>query len=150
MSKARGMGALFLIGVFAFLFIVANIMMYFFISVFAGETQNLFFISMETNERGKELKSLLSAEQDGYYIEILGDLAAEGGDAGFEDSEGRFVSALQEMEKKCLVVFRSSYTKDPVGIIGTCPEETGQDLQVADIPIPGARVSETKMRVMIG
>ena len=144
----RGMGTLFLIGLVAFLFIVANIILYFLITVFAGDTENMYYLSIEINERGKELKCFFLAEKDGYYMETLGNLAADGGSAGFEGSKQDMIEILQEMDKKCMIVYKGMDSENPIASLGTCPkEESGH--QAADIPVPGGGEGEVKMTVRI-
>lgn len=150
MSVKRGVAALFLVGVFAFVFVIANVVVYFFIGVVAKETENLFFIEVSTNERGKEMKVFLASENDDKYINILGSLIAEGGDVKYEAIKQDMVNDLRYMDKKCMLVYKGLEIDNPIKKLGNCPDDNNeQDAQIADIPIPGARESENRVKVRI-
>jgi hypothetical protein len=152
MNRRKGITALFLIGVFTFVFIFFNLVVYFFISIFAAQTENLFFISIEDNERGKELRSFLSSKNgDAYYMEKIGNVVAKGGDLEFDELGDTLLNTLKYMDKGCLVVFSGGDIDNPIKKLGTCPQDAGdnQGAQLADIPIPGARTSNTRIQVKI-
>ena len=143
----KAMGAIFLIGVLAVVFLVANFVLYVMIGVFAAETQNLFFVKVDVNEGGKELKSLLLSGEDDYYMEIMGSTTAEGGMAAFEEASQDMNEELIFMDKDCMIVHRALNIGNPVASLGTCPAEEAER-QIAEIPVPGARREELK--VMVG
>jgi hypothetical protein len=153
MIGKKGMGVVFLIGVFAFVFILINILMFFLITVFANDTQNLFFLSMSSNDRGKELKCFLLSEKGGNFIDKLGNTVIDKGRTDLEASKQIMLDTLKEMDKSCMTVYRGVTPENPIITVGTCPSEDDeqdiQDQQIAEIPTPGARTGQNRIMVMI-
>jgi hypothetical protein len=144
MKKAQA--GLFIIGVMAALLIAMNMIMYVFIVLAAQDSQNMFFISIKDNEQGAGMKSLLG-EGDPANIMVIGNLAAEGGEARFSGSEEHIMKTIQLMGRKCMIVYDKDREK-PIKEIGDCDDNN--EAWVAQVPLPGAGKSgDTRLMVRI-
>ena len=142
----KGLGEAFFVGIIAVVFIIANVFLFALIHLNSGQTQNLYFFSIETNEEGKELKSMLNTNYGDRFMNVFGDVVTEGGLERLQQNQGHVENALQSLGKSCIVIF-NEFPEDYVVRIGTCPAKIDK-YNSAMLPVPGAKV-DRKLRILI-
>ncbi len=143
----KGMGALFLIGVGIFILLVMNLFIYLVIGIFWSGTENIYYLSVQLNDEGSELKSFMkSSTTEKNVMRLAGEAAL---------LEGEHLASLKQSisdilflsDIECLRVYESN-PENPKYKIGTCPEDMDHG-SVADVPLPGAMEDNFKIKAEI-